>query len=438
MQKESSMRLLRNFCNVECDCGRQHSFCIDDIIVEKGAINRVVEVVSRYGARKVFVLADHNTFSVAGQRICEILSKASIAVSKHIFQKATIAPDEYAVGSAVMEFDVSCELILAVGSGVINDVGKILANVTNKPYIIFGTAPSMDGYASATSSMEINGLKVSLPSKQANVIMADTEILSDAPKVLLQAGLGDMLAKYVAICEWRIANVVVGEYYCPRIADLILSVLDKCVSNVKGLLAREEGAVADVFEGLVLCGIGMSLAGCSRPASGIEHYYSHIWDMRGLSKGTPIAPHGIQCAIGTRLAIEKYEELKKHIPDRARALRYVSQFDYHAWSETLRNFIGDGAEQMIALEDTEQKYDLKRHAERLDVILSHWNEILAIIDTLPSEKEIVDILDDIVAPKTVEEIGIDQDILPLTFQATKDIRDKYILSRLYWDLGLLE
>lgn len=132
----------------------------------------------------------------------------------------------------------------------------------------------MDGYASATSSMSIGGLKVSLPSKQANVIMTDTEVLAKAPLNLLQAGIGDMLAKYLAICEWKIAHLVVGEYYCSRIAGMIMSSLEKCVSNLDGLIRRDEQAVANVFEGLVLCGVGMSLAGCSRPASGVEHYWA--------------------------------------------------------------------------------------------------------------------------------------------------------------------
>ena len=432
------MGLLDSFCRTDCDCGRSHGFSIDDIIVEKGATLRVAEVVSRYGAKKVFLLADANTFAAAGEKICGVLTNAGISVSKYIFKEPTLEPDENAVGAAVMGFDPSCQLILAVGSGVINDIGKILARVADKPYVIFGTAPSMDGYASATSSMAVSGLKVSLPSKQANVIMADTDVLAAAPTLLLQAGLGDMLAKYVAICEWRIAQIVVGEYYCPRIAELVLSALDKCVANAKGLLERDEAAVTAVFEGLVLCGVGMSLAGCSRPASGVEHYYSHVWDMRGLSKGTPVALHGIQCAIGTRLAISKYEEIRAVSPDRARALAHAEGFDFSAWSDTLREFIGGGAEEMIALEAKEGKYDTERHAKRLEVIISHWDEILSVIDTLPSEATLVGILDAIGAPKTVTEIGLDESILPLTFKATKDIRDKYVLSRLYWDLGISE
>ena len=438
MLKENTIQKLRRFCDTKCDCDKHHDFCIDDVIVEKGAINRVPEVIARYHAERVFLLADCNTYEVAGNQICANLVASGFSVSKYVFQEKQLEPDEYAVGSAMMHFDTSCQVILTVGSGVINDIGKIVSSVSGKPYIIFGTAPSMDGYASAASSMAMDGLKVSLPSKQPNVIMADTEVLAKAPKELLQAGIGDMLAKYVAICEWKIANIVVGEYYCSHVADMVLSSLEKCVSNLDGFLAREEDAIANVFDGLVLCGVGMSLAGCSRPASGVEHYFSHIWDMRGLSKGTPVALHGIQCAIGTRMAIQKYEQLKKITPEKEKALAYVNNFDFVTWSETLRDFVGAGAEQMIAQEAKEGKYNKERHAKRLDVILEHWNELLEIMNTMPSEAEIVSLLDRLDAPKSLEDIGLDEDILSLTFQATKDIRDKYVLSRLYWDLGLFE
>ncbi len=151
----------------------------------------------------------------------------------------------------MMHYDPTCDIVVAVGSGVMNDIGKIVANVTSNPYVIVGTAPSMDGYASGTSSMAMDGLKVSLPSACANVIIGDIDILKEAPKRLLQAGLGDMLAKYVSICEWRIANLITGEYYCETIAQMVRDALKKCADNAEGLLQREEEAIKAVFEGLI-------------------------------------------------------------------------------------------------------------------------------------------------------------------------------------------
>ena len=422
-----------------CDCGKKHSTQVDDVIVEKGAINRIPEVVARYNAKKVFVLADENTYKAAGEKVCAILEGNKIAYTKFVFAGESPEPEEFAVGSCMMHYDSSCDMIIAVGSGVINDIGKIVANVTSHPYVIVGTAPSMDGYASGTSSMAMDGLKVSLPSACANVIIGDIDILKDAPKRLLQAGLGDMLAKYVSICEWRIAHLITGEYYCETIAEMVRVALKKCVDNAEGLLKRDEEAIKAVFEGLIIGGVAMSYAGVSRPASGVEHYFSHVWDMRALEFGTSMDLHGIQCAIGTLISAKVYEQIKEMTPDKEKALAYASQFNYADWSKTLKEFLGKSSDAMIALEEKEHKYDVELHQKRLDLILEKWDEILTIIEAeLPSSAQIEKILDDIEAPKTPEEIGLGDTSLELTFKATKDIRDKYVLSRLAWDLGVIE
>ena len=122
-----------------------------------------------------------------------------------------------------MHFDTGCDLIISVGSGVINDIGKILSNVTGRKYIIVGTAPSMDGYASATSSMSMDGLKVSLNSRCADVIIGDTNILRQAPEHMLKAGLGDMLAKYVSIAEVDILGIVMMDNHIPKVDVMILN-----------------------------------------------------------------------------------------------------------------------------------------------------------------------------------------------------------------------
>jgi len=419
-----------------CSCGKQHETTVDDVIIEKGAVNRLPELLERYGAVKPFILADSNTFTAAGEQVCRILQAHDIAYAKYVFEHSP-EPDEQGVGAAIMHFDARCDIVIGVGSGVINDISKIVSNISGRPYIIIATAPSMDGYASATSSMIMDGLKVSLPSACANVIVGDIDILKQAPLQMLKSGLGDMLAKYVSICEWRIAKVIVGEYYCEQIADMIRTALKKCIEHAEGLLKREEAAVKAVFEGLVLGGLAMNYAGVSRPASGMEHYISHIWEMRALEKGEKVALHGIQCAVGTLMTARLYEQLMKIIPDREKALAHAAAFDYKQWSQKLLDFLGKGAETMIALEEKEHKYDRALHAERLECILVNWEHIQNIIkEELPSSAEIERILDSIKAPKSPEEIGAEKDMLGITLRATKDIRDKYVLSRLLWDLGI--
>ncbi len=421
-----------------CSCGKTHAYDTK-VYVGKGVVKSIPQYLQPYSPNKVFVLSDRNTYRAAGEQVCAVLKQAGIACTAYSFTHDPIEPDEYSVGAMMMHFDTKCDVILAVGSGVVNDLGKILSGISGKPYMIVATAPSMDGYASATSSMTRDGLKISLPSKSADIIVGDTDILCQAPMHMMKAGLGDMLAKYVSICEWRIANLLLGEYYCEEVAQLIRSALSSCTDNAAGLLRREEAAVQAVFEGLVIGGVAMNYAGLSRPASGGEHYLSHVMDMRGVEFGTPVELHGIQCAIGTLIHARLYEKLKTVKPDREKAKAYAAAFSFEAWSQELRKLLGRGAEAMIAQEAREKKYDLKLHEKRLEAIIENWDKLLRIIDEeLPSAARLEALLDTIEAPKTLEDMGLDSKELPLYFQVTRDIRDKYVLSRLAWDLGVTD
>lgn len=406
------------------------------VVAGDGAIKSLPELLSEQEVKSVFIFADKNTFSAAGGRVLELLQD-EVEVKKYILADERVEPNEASVGLAVMNFDPSVDAVIAIGSGVINDISKIVANISGKKYIVVATAPSMDGYASATSSMSVNGLKVSLSSKCADIIIGDTDILRAAPMKMMLSGLGDMLAKYVAICEWRISNLINGEAVSEEVADMVRRSLKKCVDNADGLLARDRDAVEAVFEGLVLCGLAMKIAGTSRPASGIEHYLSHIWDMRGEEFGTPTELHGLQCAVGTYISVNIYEKIKAIVPDKDGALGYVKKFDYSSWREELKEFLGKGADTMIALEEKEGKYDREKHRARLDRIIEKWDEILAVIDEeLPALQELSELYHRVGLPTSMKEIGIDPEILPMTFTAAKDIRDKYVLPRLCFDLGI--
>ncbi len=433
------MHILDEINGAQCDCGKEHYFPLENIITGKGALEKIAQVLERFNAKKAFVLSDKNTEVVAGEKVRKILEKNDIKYSNFIYNCEEIVPDEKSVGLAVMHYDYNSEIIIGVGSGVINDICKILSATTGKPYIIVATAPSMDGYASATSSMTRDGLKISLPSRSADVIIGDSDILCNAPYKMLVSGLGDMIAKYISICEWRIAHLITGEYYCERVASLIRKAVKECVDNVGGLKNREEKAVMAVFNGLLIGGIAMNYAGMSRPASGVEHYFSHVWDMRGAEFGFDVDFHGIQCAVGTLIAVGLYEKIKKVSPNREKAINYVENFDVQKWHKELKSFLGKSAISMIELEKKEGKYDKIEHQKRLDIIIERWEEIINIVnEELPEYNKLIELYDFVGLPKTMQEIGVDKGELKKTFLSTKDIRDKYVLSRLCWDLGIID
>ena len=429
---------MKDYLKNPCPCGKTHTVAIDEVVVGSGVIHRLPELVKKYGKRP-FLVADVHTYAAAGEKACAILEAAGIGFGNFVYKDVALEPDEKAVGAAFMHYDKTCDVIVGVGSGVINDICKILSATTGKPYIIVATAPSMDGYASATSSMSMDGVKVSLNSRCADVIVGDTQILKQAPLHMLKSGLGDMLAKFVSIAEWRIAHIITGEYYCEAVAELIRGAVKKCVDNAQGLLKREDAAIDAVFEGLVIGGVAMAYAGVSRPASGVEHYFSHVWDMRALEFGTPAELHGIQCATATLQAVRLYERLLEYTPDREKAESYVNSFSYDAWKQELEEFLGGASHAMIALEAKEGKYRKDTHPARFEVIRKNWQAIRSILrEELPSGEALEKLLICVNIPTDPAAFGIDRKTARQTFRATKDIRDKYVLSRLAWDLGILD
>lgn len=421
-----------------CDCGKTHTPGLQKVVIEAGAIEKLPGLLQEAGIQKPFLLSGRHTFAAAGDKVCGVLENAGIAHTKFVFDQEQVLPTEQSVGSAVMHFDHSCDGVVAIGSGVINDIGKILARTTGRTYLIVATAPSMDGYGSATSSMEMDGLKVSLDSTFAWGIVGDLDVLRQAPMKMLHAGVGDMLAKYISLCEWKIAEILVGEYHCDLVHGMVEAALEQCVKFGPGLLRREPEAVRSVMEGMVIAGMAMTYAGLSRPASGMEHYFSHIWDMRSLAFDTQAELHGIQCGVGTLLSLKIYDYLRNVTPDREKALAYVAGFSREDWNKQLEAFIGPGAQAMIAEENKSGKYNLQKHAQRLERILEKWDEIMVVVNKLPTYEQVYQFMTELGAPTTPAAFGVMPEQVRTTFAMTKDIRDKYIASRLLWDLGLLD
>ena len=429
-----------------CGCGKTHVCALKYLNIGRGIVSEVPKMVAAMGKKKPFVVCDDNTWKVAGERVDAILTTAGVDHTVYIVplerpDSARVAPAEWETGGIIMNFDPSCDMLLAVGSGVINDLCKVAAHATGRPSAVVGTAPSMDGYASNSSSMELNHVKVSLYNHGPEGILLDSEILAQAPMRMLWAGLGDMVAKYIAVCEWRISHLVTGEYFCEDIAELMRAALRKLMAVSDRITARDPDAIASIAEGLVLAGIGMAYAEISRPASGLEHYFSHMWEMMALERGVPYDLHGIQVGVGTLLTMKIYRKLLADgtRPDRAVAEAHMRAFDEARWEAQVRRIFGKTADQILAIEAKTHKNDPEKHAKRLDNIIAHWDEILRIIrEELPDYDRLYNAMAATGMPLTPADIGIPTEDVVNAFLGARDIRDKYLSCSMLWDMGLTE
>lgn len=432
-----SIRELIDPRGFDCECGRHHAVNIAYIKTGRGAIECVPEMVRALGAERPFVLCDENTYRAAGERVCRILKDADIEYTLLVLPVEKPAPDEYTVGNVIMRFDMRCDLVLGVGSGVINDTCKEIGYKTGRKNAIVGTAPSMDGFASATSSMELDHVKVSLNNQCPQGILLDSDMLSQAPMRMLWAGFGDMAAKYIGICEWRIAHLITGEYYCEAVAELVRSALRKIMAQADKITSRDPDVIGDIADGLVIAGLGMAFAGCSRPASGLEHYFSHMWEMMALDRGVPYDLHGIQVGVGTALCMKLYTYIRSLTPDRERMLAHAAAFDQAAWEKQVRAIFGKAAPEIERIERAQRKNDPERLRRRIDIICDHWAEIQEIIrEELPEEDALLSAMCETGMPMKPSDIDISVDDVVNAYLGARDIRDKYLSCSMLWDMGL--
>ena len=424
----------------ECSCGRHHGAGLKYLKIGRDAVRYTAGALKTLGISKPFVVCDLNTRSAAWERVQRKLDEAGIEYGFFCFEEERVEPDEYAVGALCMAFDPSCDGVLAIGSGVVNDCCKVLAHAAGCPQMVVGTAPSMDGYASNSSSMIQNRVKVTLYNACPGAIIADTEIMKDAPARMLWAGLGDMLAKYIALCEWRISHIVTGEYYCEAVAGLVRSSLAKIVANAPRLMERDPEVIGAVAEGLILSGLAMAFAQVSRPASGLEHYFSHLWEMFALERGLAADLHGIQVGVGTCLTLEVYEKLRHIRPDRETAEKALRDFEPSRWEQEMHRVFGKAAPALIEKEYAVwHKNDPAEHRKRMEKVLANWDAILQIMDEeLPAADEIIALMKRQGMPTHPAEIEVSERDARDAFIASRDIRDKYLTSSMLWDVGLLE
>ncbi len=425
--------------NISCSCGREHTTSLNDIVIGKGALARVPELAKKYNHQKVFLISDINTFEIAGRDVKNYLEENQISVCNFVFPDKDLIPDETALGKLLVAIEEDCDLVISVGSGTLNDLGKFISHKLKLDFFVVGTAPSMDGYASNVSPLIVNHLKTTYVTHIPTAVIGDLDILKEAPMIMIGAGVGDILGKYICLIDWKVANLIQEEYYCPYVADLVKQSIEAIVSNIDKIKQRDEEAIAAIMEGLILSGIAMSYIGNSRPASGSEHHLSHFWEMMFLFQGKPAVLHGIKVGIGTVTTALMYQELKSKTPDFEAARKKAADFESKAWEIEIRKAYLSASETVIAFEQTVHKNASENVLPRLDILEKKWSSLLALLEkSLPTVETLCRLLRESGAPVFPYEVMIDRKDFNNSLLYAKDIRNRYGLLQLLFDLGLTE
>ena len=406
---------------VDCSCGRRHECDIEHVYIERGAIARLSELCAGYG--RVLIVADENTYGAAGEAVCAAIGEK--AAKKVIFSGATVLiPDEAAIERVRLDID-GIDLIIGIGSGVIQDLSKYVSHFSGIPYMIVATAPSMDGYASTGAAMILKGMKETVPAGLPWAIVADTDVLRNAPMDMIKAGYGDIIGKYSALCDWRLAQVINGEYLCEYIYGVTSEMIKNTLLTAEGLLKRDEQSVKALAEALVIVGIMMSFAGSSRPASGSEHHLSHFFEIVGIVKDEFYFTHGIDVAYSTVITSEVRERILNAAFD---GERYVMPRD--EYEREMHRVYGTVAEECIALQDRIENYATDRGA----VYLEKEAEIKRILAEVPTADQIRDMLALVGLDMREFYAAYGEEKIRTAVRYAKDLKDRYTVLWINYDI----
>ena len=365
-----------------CSCGREHLCPIDYVKIGKGTINTLPLLCEKYN--NIILVCDHNTFNACGKNVTAIL-KEKIS-NQLIFNPngEIVIPNEEKIAEIEAIIQPETDLIIGVGSGVINDLCKYVSFKHNLPYFIVATAPSMDGYASVGAALILKGMKVTLNARPPKAIIGDTDVLKNAPQQMLQAGFGDIIGKYSCLNDWKLSALLNNEYFCDNIYNLTLFQTEKVRPFAQALLNKKEEAVESLMEALVTVGIAMSYVGNSRPASGSEHHLSHFFEITGILEHKDYYSHGIDVMYSTAVTAKIRENIIKSYPGKY-------SFNRDKWISEIKEIYHDSADEVIKLQDEIGWYT----ADEQDVIKQKWDEIINILNEGPSFSECTKMLSEI-------------------------------------------
>ncbi len=408
-------RLLRG--TDSCACGRIHSCPIDYVQIGPEATNALPALTT--GFQSAVLVADENTYKVQGEAVERLLGDKIEA--KLIYPgSGVLVPDEKATDRLKNLVSEHTDLIVGIGSGVINDICKYVSFICDLPYYIVATAPSMDGYASNGAALILGGMKISPNARPPKVIIADTNVLKNAPIEMLQAGYGDIVGKLSCLNDWTLAHLINGEYLCEYVYRLTKDTVEEVLPLGGKILQRDPEAVGTLMEALVTVGIAMSYVGNSRPASGSEHHLSHFFEITGLAHGRPYLPHGIDVAYSTVLTARLREVILKGKPAAA-------SFDYASWEQKIRQIYGPVAQGVIALQNKLDSYRIYReNTQKAD-----WEKIRNCLAEAPGGKEMQAIIESVglLFSSFVDFYG--NDVLQDAVSWGKDLKDRYTVLWLY-------
>lgn len=397
-----------------CACGQDHVMTTEFCIIDEGCMTDINKYISRYGLSGFSVaIYDENTYCAEG------LIRPTVN-QEIILSPKNLHADNKAVDLVMAELSANCDYLIAVGSGTIHDITRYCAYQLGVPFVSCPTAASVDGFCSSVSAMTWYGFKKTLTAVAPKIVVADLNVISKAPDYLAKSGFGDMVGKFVALADWKIAHIMTDEYFCNKIHDMTMDATKAVVQNADGIRKGNIDSFEKLTYGLLMSGLAMQLLGNSRCASGAEHHISHLIEMKpeGLG-GTSNALHGEKVGVGTLLVCKEYHDMRNNTDIRWSDYKKLE-------NEYIQSMFGDALSKSIITENYEDVCcDIS--AEQIS---SKWNCICDIIREIPTVEELKKVYDVLGVKATLSEIDFPEEKLEMLLEYSPLVRNRLTLMRL--------
>lgn len=395
-----------------------------------------------FPGKKAIIVADRNTWEVAGKDVLLSLQEAGVPHDEpFIFTD----PDLYAEWTYVEQLKARLSetdaIPIAVGSGVINDLTKYVAFLLGRRYMTVGTAASMDGYTAYGSSITIDGNKQTVDCPAPYGFVMDPVIAAEAPKELAASGYGDLIAKIPAGADWMLAEAAGVEAIDPLSWGLVQDGLRESLADPVAVRGGDVSYTEKLSEGLLMSGFAMQAYRSSRPASGMEHQFSHCWDMENLCYQGKHVSHGFKVSIGTLASTASLEFLLEKGLEGLDVDACVAS--WKSWEETeddiRRIFEGKPGHLSRALKETKDKYvDRDGLRKQLEALKAAWpvlsrkvREQIIPFGTLKENLRLVG------APFEPEMIGVSRERLRTTLRYIPYMRSRFTNIDVVFRCGML-
>ena len=404
-----------------CSCKRHHEITVKGIWIESGAAKKLYEMLTEGDLRDFSAPAivwDENT-KEAAQEALEDVEEICESVC---LDCENLHADNHGVEILEETLPEETDLILAVGSGTIHDLSRYVSHKWGIPFISVPTAASVDGFVSTVAAMTWNGMKKTVPAQAPLYVFADTDIFSKAPYRLTASGMSDLMGKYIALADWKIAALVTDEYICERTIALEEEALEKTVRLIDELKEGKPEAYEQLMYALLLSGLAMQMVGNSRPASCAEHHVSHLWEMKVINDEVD-ALHGEKVSVGLILVRQKYEEIAAAIEKGTCRLKAYHGLEMQLLEDT---FGKKGMLEAAVKENTPDPLELVDPEKLMEVL----PEIREILNRIPSSEKLIDLLKKAGCCYEPEQVGISRKLVPMTLQLCPYVRNRLSLLRM--------